>query len=68
MADGNAKKLKKLQKRAAELERLVAQKQFNIDFLEKMMEIAKDEYGIDIKKNFDPPPSADPDSKEEFLK
>jgi len=27
------------------------------DFLEKMIELAKDNYGIDIKKNFDTPPS-----------
>ena len=37
---------------------LCKEKQLNIDFLEKMMEIAKEQYGIDIKKNSDIPPSA----------
>jgi hypothetical protein len=57
MADSSKQKLKELQKRISELERIVGQKQLNIDFLEKMIEIAKNEYGIDIKKNFDTPPS-----------
>jgi hypothetical protein len=46
-----------LQKRIADLERIVEQKQLNIDFLDKMIEIAEDQYGVDIKKNFDTPPS-----------
>lgn len=57
MADSSKQKLKELQKRIADLERAVGQKQLNIDFLEKMIELAKDQYGIDIKKNFDTPPS-----------
>lgn len=57
MADSSKQKLKELQKRISDLERAVGQKQLNIDFLEKMIEIAKDQYGIDIKKNFDTPPS-----------
>jgi transposase len=58
MADSSKQKLKELQKRIADLERIVGQKQLNIDFLEKMMEIAKEQYGIDIKKNSDMRPSA----------
>jgi transposase len=58
MADSSKQKVKELQKRVADLERIVGQKQLNIDFLEKMIEIAKDDFGIDIKKNFDTPPSA----------
>jgi transposase len=58
MADSSKQKLKELQKRISDLERAVGQKQLNIDFLEKMIEIAKDQYGIDIKKNFNTPPSA----------
>ena len=57
MADSSKQKLKELQKRISELERVVGQKQLNIDFLEKMIEIAKDQYGIDVKKNFDTRPS-----------
>lgn len=57
MATSSKQKLKELQKKVSDLERVVGQKQLNIDFLEKMIEIAKNEYGIDIKKNFDTPPS-----------
>jgi transposase len=58
MADSSKKKLKELHQRIQDLERIVGQKQLNIDFLEKMIELAKDSYGIDIKKNSDTPPSA----------
>jgi len=57
MATSSKQKLKELQKKISDLERVVGQKQLNIDFLEKMIEIAKNECGIDIKKNFDTPPS-----------
>lgn len=57
MATSSKQRLKELQKRISDLERVVGQKQLNIDFLEKMIEIAKNEYGIDFKKNFDTPPS-----------
>lgn len=57
MADSSDKKLKDLYKRIEELERIVGQKQLNIDFLEKMIELTKDQYGIDIKKNSNTPPS-----------
>jgi len=43
-------KIKLLKEQVAQLERLVGQKQIKIDFLEKMIEIAGEEYGIDIKK------------------
>lgn len=58
MQDSSTRKLKDLQKKVAELERIVGQKQLNIDYLEKMIELAKDELGIDIKKNFDTPHSS----------
>jgi hypothetical protein len=35
-----------------EAEMSVGQKQIMIDFLEKMIELAEQEYGIDIKKKF----------------
>lgn len=57
MADSSKQKLKEMQKRISDLERIVGQKQLNIDFLEKMIELAKAQYGIDIKKNSDTPPS-----------
>ena len=57
MADSSKKRLKELQQRIQELERIVGQKQLNIDFLEKMIELAKEEFGVDIKKNLTTPPS-----------
>ena len=43
-------KLLAYQKRIAELERLVGQKQVMIDFQEKMIELAEEIYQVDIKK------------------
>lgn len=65
MADSSEKKLTDLNKRIEELERIVGQKQLNIDFLEKMIDLAKEHYGIDIKKNSNTPPStgSEPTSK-----
>lgn len=49
-------KLMTQQKRIAELERLVGQKQVKIEFLEKMLELTEKEYRIDIKKKFESKP------------
>jgi transposase-like protein len=38
--------------KVAELERLVGQKQIQLDFLEKLIEIASEELSVDLKKNF----------------
>lgn len=51
--DSYTNRLKQLQDRIKELERIVGQKQISIDYLEKMIELAKEDLGIDIKKNFD---------------
>lgn len=50
-------KLKELEQKVKELERMVGQKQIKIDYLEKMIDIAKDELNIDIKKKFNTPQS-----------
>jgi transposase-like protein len=57
MKDSATNKLKLLERKVRDLERMVGQKQIKIDYLEKMMEIAKEELDIDIKKNFDTPQS-----------
>ncbi|WP_034257734.1 transposase [Altibacter lentus] len=57
MKDSSNKKMKELEARVKELERAVGRKQIKIDYLEKMMEIAKEELDIDIKKNFGTPQS-----------
>jgi len=57
MKDSSTMKIKELEARIKELEGIVGRKQINIDFLEKMIEVAKDEYDIDIKKNSSTPQS-----------
>jgi transposase len=57
MKESGTNKIKELEDKIKELERAVGQKQLYIDYMEKMMEIAKDELEIDIKKNFGTPPS-----------
>lgn len=44
-------KMNDLEKKIADLERALGQKQIKIDYLEKMIELANDELNIDIKKN-----------------
>lgn len=46
-----------LRARVAELERVVGQKQLEIDFLNKLLEIGSSELGFDLKKNSSIPPS-----------
>jgi hypothetical protein len=50
--DSSAVKLKEMEERIKELERSIGQKQIKIDFLEKMIDIAKTDLNIDIKKNY----------------
>jgi transposase-like protein len=51
-------KSKELEKRIAELEAALGRKQLEIDFLNKMIEIADKDLGIDIKKNIVTPVSS----------
>ena len=55
--ESQTSKVKDLQLRIADLERSVGQKQMTIDFLEKLIELAKQQYNIDIKKNSNTPQS-----------
>lgn len=52
MKESSMNKLKELEKKVKELEQIVGQKQIKIDYLEKMIDIAKDDLNIDIKKNY----------------
>lgn len=45
-------KSQRLQQKVAELERIIGQKQLEIDFLNKLLEISSEEIGYDLKKNF----------------
>jgi len=51
--ESETKKLIVLQAKIAELERIVGQKQLTIDFQAKMIELAEQSFGIDIKKKFE---------------
>ena len=49
-------KILALQKKIADLERLLGQKQVQLDFQNKMIEIAEETYQVDIKKKFETKP------------
>lgn len=49
-AKSDTKKIKALEDRIKELERVIGQKQLLIEFKDKMIEIAESTYGVDIKK------------------
>lgn len=49
--ESEAHKTLQLLQRVAELERIVGQKQLEIDFLNKLMDMATEELGYDVKKN-----------------
>lgn len=55
MKDSSATRLKEMEQRIRELEQAVGQKQIKIDYLEKMIDIAKTDLNIDIKKNYNTP-------------
>jgi transposase len=55
MKDSQTNKLKELEEKVKELERAVGQKQIMIDYLEKLIDLAKENYSIDIKKNSNTP-------------
>lgn len=55
--DSDTKQLLELKRKVAELERIIGQKQILLDFKDKMIEIAEETYGVDIKKKFSEKPS-----------
>jgi transposase len=57
MKDSNQTKLKELTNKVKQLEQMVGQKQMAIEYLEKMIELAKTELNIDLKKNYSLPQS-----------
>ncbi|MEA5139454.1 hypothetical protein [Arcicella rigui] len=50
--ESEAQKTANLLAQVAELERRLGQKQMQLDYLEKLVELASKEYDIDFKKNF----------------
>lgn len=53
----DTKKIAELKARIKELEQLVGQKQIQLEFSEKMVEIASEHVGFDLKKKFGKKPS-----------
>lgn len=60
----DARKIEELRKRIQELEQLVGQKQIQIEFKDKMIELAEQMYQIDIKKKLGSKPSSGSGSTE----
>ena len=58
MSDSADQKVKDLKQKIADLERALGQKQIKVDFYEKMLELAKQEYDLDLKKSFSSRPSS----------
>ncbi len=59
----SSSKVKELENRIKELESIVGWKQIKIDFLETMMDVAKEELDIDIRKKYSTLQSNDSDKK-----
>ena len=57
MKESSAAQLKEMVQRIEELERTVGQKQIRIEYLEKMIDLAKTDLDLDIKKNYCTPQS-----------
>ncbi len=51
-SESDTKELLALKSRVAELERLIGQKQIQLEFQNKLIEFAEETYGIEIKKNY----------------
>ncbi len=49
-SESDTRKLQAMQERIAELERSLGQKQIQLDFMDKMIELAEQKYKIEIKK------------------
>jgi len=58
MSESTDRKVKDLHDKIAQLERALGQKQIKVDFLEKMIDLAEDEYNLDVKKSSSSKPSS----------
>lgn len=56
--ESDTKKIKLMKEKIRELERIVGQKQILIDFQQKVIDLAEEEYKVDIKKKFGEKPSS----------
>ncbi len=51
-SNSDSKKLQEFRDQISELERIIGEKQVKLDFQDKMIELAEQEYKVDIKKKF----------------
>lgn len=64
MSKSPGKKLKEQQAKIAELEQALGRKQIQIDFYEKMFELAEEQYDLDLKKTSSSKPSTGSENTE----
>jgi transposase len=57
-AKSDSRKLIQMKEQIKELQRIIGEKQVLLDFKDKMIEIAEESYGVDIKKKFSGEPSS----------
>lgn len=62
-----AYKTKELEKQIKDLEAALGRKQMEIDFLNKMIDIGKEELGVDLKKKYSTPPSIGSDQTKDSI-
>jgi hypothetical protein len=58
-SQSDTQKILELKRQVAELERKLGQKQIQLEFKDKMIDLAEERYKIDIKKNFGTKASSD---------
>lgn len=54
--ESDTRQIIELKAKVAALEQIIGQKQVQLDFKDKMIELAEDMYGVDIKKKFENTP------------
>lgn len=54
--DSSQEKVRSLERQVADLERRLGQKQVKLDLQDKIIELASEELGVDLKKTFSTPP------------
>lgn len=52
-SESDTRKILELKAKVAELERIIGQKQVQLDFKDKMIDLAEEAYNVDIKKKFE---------------
>jgi transposase len=57
-SNSDTAKIAALKAQLAELQRIIGEKQVQLEFKDKIIELAEEVYGVDIKKKFEAKPSA----------